>query len=85
MFVLFKEFMSDHARQGVNDDKVIFFQPTPQEQQKTPEGPLWFYLVEGYGPNPLTELNEELNREPGAEVPLERVFGWGTEVLFYVP
>jgi prepilin-type N-terminal cleavage/methylation domain-containing protein len=85
MFVLFKEFMSDHARQGVNDDRVIFFQPTPLEQQKAPAGSLWFYLVEGYSPNPLTELNEELNRAPGTEVPLERVFGWGTEVLFYVP
>lgn len=81
LFVLFKEFMSDHARQGVNDDKVIFFQPTPEEQRKTPEGPLWFYLVEGTGPSPLVELREELE----TEVPFEHVVGWETEVLFYVP
>ena len=85
VFVLFKEFMSDQAREGINDDKVIFFQPTVAEQQKAPEEPLWFYLIEANGdgsmPNPLAELNEELE----TEIPFSQVFGWGTEVLFYVP
>lgn len=82
----FSSFMNEFSKDGSNEEHSnpkVFCYFTPEERSETNQPTVWFWCgTNGTSPD---EIMKELERTCGRKVPSEKVFGWGTEVLFYLP